>query len=235
MHHQAVIYADAAGYPRRAARLASICAELGIPFVHVTPADVAVPGAVACELPEDWLPRIDLARPEANARGYREWFRCHLYAVLGARLLPPARHYWLIEGDVDGPSATFARLFDQTAELPEDGLWSRLIHHAEQPDHPAFAVHPKWCDTYSLGCLIRISAAGLAVWEATAHETCEIFTELAAPSTLTRAGLPVGRINRRPARSLYHTGTLRFNPGRTAVVPDYSDTLLRHPIKEDDD
>jgi len=143
-------------------------------------------------------------------------------------------HYWLVEADVDGPSTTWARLLSQTADLPEDGLWSRIFENDTHPNHPAFAISPLWCDTYALGCLLRISAAGLRVWEETAVETREVFTELAAPSTLRRAGLTIGKINRADQPGLYHTGTLRFNPGRTATEPDVSSTLLRHPIKRDD-
>ena len=205
---------------------------MGIPFVHVTPADIGAEGATPVSMPEEWLP----ITPEySKTQGFREWFRCHLFAVLGARLLPPSRHYWLIEGDVDGPSETWERLFTQTAELPEDGLWSRLIPHSENPDFAAFAVSPKWCDTYSLGCLIRVSAEGLAIWEETAVETREIFTELVAPSVLTRAKLPIGKINRDGMPSFYHVGTLMFNPGRSNVRPNRSDVLLRHPVKRDDE
>lgn len=229
---QGFIFSDAAGYPRRAARLRNICDSLGVHFVHLSPSDKPVQGSVAVDFPEPWLSQ---AKTKANLEpGFRHWSRCHLYAVLGARLLPTCNFYWLVEADVDGPSKTWERLLTQTTSRKEDGLWSRLYTQETNPEKEVFATHPKWVSATTLGSIIRISSAGLKVWEETAVETREIFTEHVTASVLVRAGLSIGKINHPSYPSFYHTGTMMFNPGRTAVEPCTSSTLLRHPIKRDD-
>ena len=232
MIHQSLIYCDSAGYPLRAAKIKAVCGAAEVPFIHVSPDDLSIPGTTPLSIPENWIAAVNPDNPRDLP--YRKWARGHLHAVLAAKHLPPSKFYWLIEGDVDAPSKTWDRLLAQTSDLTEDGLWPRLFLRSEEPERKGFGGAPEWCMAYGHNCLMRVSVEALDIWEDTAEETREIFTEVAAPSVLFRAGLPLGKINRPDQPSLYHTGTLRFNPGRSAVEPDRSDTLLRHPVKRDD-
>jgi hypothetical protein len=231
MKDQSVIYMDAAGYPRRAARIGAICQKLGIPFLYATPADVGAPGATPWSLPLNWLPE---KAAQAEKIGFYEWWRMHMHLCVAAEHLPKSRFVWMVEADVDGPDSAFERLFMQTLDQPEDGLWPRLFYRSEMPDHAMLRDLPEWYQVTSFNCLMRASIPAREVWMDTAEETREIHTEAASASVLHRAGLSVGRINHPDKPSLYHTGTLRFNPGRSAVEPNKSSTLLRHPIKRDD-
>ena len=231
MYKQSVIYFDSAGYPNRAKRIASVCEKLDIPFLYGTPKDVSVEGATPVAIPLEFLPKK--AEGVENIGTY-EWFRMHMHLSICSKLLPDSEFYWMIEADVDGPSSAFERLFTQTLDQMEDALWPRLMHKKDNPNHPALAYVNSWYDVYSFNCIMRASKAAIQVWDDTAEETREIYTEVAAPSTIKRAGLSIGTINRPDKPSLYHTGTLMFNPGRSSVEPCQSDTLLRHPIKRDD-
>jgi hypothetical protein len=231
MYKQSVIYFDSAGYPNRAKRIASICAKLGIPFLYGTPEDVGVEGATPVSIPVEFLPKdAELS----DNRGIYEWFRMHMHLSLCSKLLPDSEFYWMIEADVDGPNQAFERLFTQTLDQSEDAIWPRLMHKKDNPNHPALAYFDSWYDVCSFNCIMRASKAAIHVWDTTAEETREIYTEVAAPSTIKRAGLSIGLINRPGKPSLYHTGTLMFNPGRSSIEPCHSDTLLRHPVKRDD-
>jgi len=230
MPKQSLIYMDATGYPKRAAKVEAACVKAGVDFNYFTPKDAAVTGARQVSIPLEWLPE-DAANGRIN---HYEWFRMHLHMVVATDLLPESDFYWMIEADVDGVPSAFERLLTQTAMLPDDGLWPRLFYREQEPEMPAFSQKPDWCQVASFNCMMRASRAALEVWRETAVETREIFTEVASASVLHRAGLQIGRINRPDKPSLYHTGTLRFNPGRTNITPCISSTMLRHPVKSDD-
>jgi hypothetical protein len=231
MKDQSVIYMDSAGYPRRAERIGAICKKLDIPYLYATPADVAVAGATPISIPLNWLPE---KAATAESIGMFEWYRMHLHLCLGAEHLPESRYVWMIEADVDGTDLAFERLFTQTLDQPEDGLWPRLYYRDQTPDHPMLKPLPEWYQVTTHNCVMRASIAARETWIATAEETREIHTESASASVLHRAGLTIGKINHPDKPSLYHTGTLRFNPNRSSVRPNESSTMLRHPIKRDD-
>jgi hypothetical protein len=231
MKDQSVIYMDAAGYPRRAARIKTVCEKLGIPFLHATPADVGIAGALPLSLPLSWLPQ---KAATAENIGFYEWFRMHLHLCVAADHLPKSKYVWMIEADVDGTDFAFERLFTQTLDQPEEGLWPRLFYRNEVPDHPMLEPLPEWYQVTTHNCVMRASIEAREIWIATAEETREVHTESASASVLHRAGLSIGKINHPYKPSLYHTGTLRFNPGRSAIEPCQSSTMLRHPIKRDD-
>ncbi|MCF7674604.1 MAG: hypothetical protein K9N23_12955 [Akkermansiaceae bacterium] len=105
--------------------------------------------------------------------------------------------------------------------MPHDGLWTRLSHRSERPGIGWFsdATTPPWGDWYCLGALFRVSARAIDWWEASAIETREVFTEIAAPSVIARAGGTINRINRPHHPPLYHCGTMKFNPGHATRTP----------------
>lgn len=228
-----IIMSDAAGYPNRAAHISNAAAAAGASFHRVTPVDCAahVSGAHVIDIPETWLPSID--KPTA----WKHWFRNHLHYIIAARdLCPDADFYWCVEADVAASRATWIRLLETTADMPEDGLWTRLYHRDESPANGWFTAEgcPGWANWYCLGALFRVSARALHWWEQKAEETREIFTELCAPSLIHRAGGSIAKINRPHHPSFYHVGTMRFNPKRSAIRIPEDPTRFRHPVKSDD-
>lgn len=226
----ALLMSDAAGYPVRADILARTMAAAGVHFRRISPRDKLQPGAWPVDLPDEWLPADD--RPRAE----KEWGRNHLHYLAAIRTYGiKADYYWCVEGDVAASPLTWLRMLETTADMTEDGLWTRLYTSALYPSHPAFVVNPKWVSATCLGAICRVSAAGMAVWEETAVETREMFTEHAAPSVLVRAGLKIGKINRPGHPSLYHCGTMKFNPQHATVTPPiFHPRMFRHPVKVDD-
>lgn len=225
----ALLMSDAAGYPVRAGILGRTMIAAGVHFRWISPREKLQPGAFPVDVPDEWLPADDRPRHE------KEWARNHLHYLAAIRTYRiKADYYWCVEGDVAASPLTWLRLLETTADMPHDGLWSRLVTSDERPSHPAFITNPKWVSATCLGAICRISAAGLGVWEETAEETRELFTEHAAPSVLARAGLRIGKINRPGHPSLYHCGTMKFNPGRSSVTPIFHPRMFRHPVKVDD-
>lgn len=228
----ALIMTDAAGFPVRSDILARTMQAAGVHFRRVSPADKRQPGAFPVDLPAEWLPADD--RPLDR----KHWARNHLHYLAAIRTYGiRADYYWCVEGDVSASPATWLRLLETTADMPHDGLWTRLSHRAENPGIGWFhkPETPDWADWYCLGALFRVSARALDWWEASAAENREVFTEIAAPSEIARAGGTIGRINRPHHPSLYHCGTMKFNPGHvTASPPIFHPRMFRHPVKADD-
>ena len=192
---------DAAGYPNRAGILARALSAIGVPFLRVSPVDQPQVGALPIDLPAEWLPAGD--QPVHR----KHWYRNHLHCLAAVRKYGiKADHVWCAEADVSASPATWLRLLETTADMPHDGLWTRLDHRAERPgigwfSHP---TTPPWADWYCLGALFRVSARALDWWESSATETREVFTEIAAPSVIARAGGMIARINRLHHPPLYH-------------------------------
>ena len=228
----AAIMTDAAGYPNRAAIVGRTLSASGIQFFRVSPADRQQPGALTVDLPDGWLPSND------SPLNLKHWYRCHLHYLAAVRRHGiKADFYWCFEGDVSASPATWLRLMDTTADMPHDGLWTRLSHASERPgigwfSHP---TTPPWGEWYCLGALFRVSARALDWWEESAAESREVFTEIAAPSVIARAGGTISRINRPHHESLYHCGTMKFNPGHaTRTPPVHHPRMFHHPCKFDD-
>ncbi len=228
----AVIMTDAAGYPNRAEILDRAMRAAGIRFFRVSPVDRPQPGALPVDLPSGWLP-ID-ERPLHQ----KHWYRNHLHCLAAVRRYEiQADHVWCAEADVSASPATWLRLLETTADMPHDGLWTRLSHRSDSPGNGWFshATTPPWADWYCLGALFRVSARALDWWEASAIETREVFTEIAAPSIIAREGGTISRINRPHHPSLYHCGTMKFNPGHeTRTPPIHHPRMFRHPCKFDE-
>lgn len=228
----AVIMSDAAGYPNRAEILGRVMSAAGIPFFRVSPVDRPQPGALPVDLPPGWLPADE--RPIH----LKHWYRNHLHYVAAVRRYGiRADHVWCLEADVAASPSTWLRLLETTADMPHDGLWTRLSHRSERPGIGWFsdATTPPWGDWYCLGALFRVSARAIDWWEASAIETREVFTEIAAPSVIARAGGTINRINRPHHPPLYHCGTMKFNPGHaTRTPPVHHPRMFRHPCKHDD-
>ena len=228
----AVIMTDAAGYPNRAAILDRTMQAAGIPFFRVSPVDRPQPGALPVDLPSEWLPTDE--RPLHQ----KHWYRNHLHCLAAVRRYGiQADHVWCAEADVSASPATWLRLLETTADMPHDGLWTRLAYRSDSPGNGWFshATTPPWADWYCLGALFRVSARALDWWEASAIETREVFTEIAAPSIIAREGGTISRINRPHHPSLYHCGTMKFNPGHeTRTPPINHPRMFRHPCKFDE-
>lgn len=229
----AVIMSDAAGYPNRAEILGRVMSAAGIPFFHVSPVDQPQPEALLVDLPTEWLPVA-----EDRPLNWKHWYRNHLHYLAAVRRYGiHVDHVWCAEGDVSASPATWLRLLETTADMPHDGLWTRLYHRDERPGIGWFSdpTTPRWADWYCLGALFRVSARALDWWEESATETREVFTEMAAPSLIARAGGTIGRINRPHHPPLYHCGTMKFNPGHaTRTPPIPHPRMFRHPCKFDE-
>jgi hypothetical protein len=226
----AVIMTDAAGYPNRAEILSRTMNAAGIPFLRVSPVEQPQLGASPIDLPPEWLPAAE-DRPDH----WKHWYRNHLHCLAAVRRYGiQADHVWCAEGDVSASPATWLRLLETTADMPHDGLWTRLYHRSDGLDNGWFGhpTTPEWADWYCLGALFRVSARALDWWEQAAAETREVFTEIAAPSIIAREGGTIGRINRPDHPPLYHCGTMKFNPSRTP--PIHHPQMFCHPCKFDD-
>jgi len=230
MKNVAMIMTDHVGYPNRAALIKHVVGTVGVPFYRVSPADKPQEGALTIDVPAKWLPTTDTPLAE------KHWWRNHLHYLQAVRMHDiKADYYWCFEGDVAGSPVAWLRLLELTDELPHDGLWTRLYTREQQQAWFAQPSSPSWAQWYCLGAIFRVSARALDWWEESAEETRETFTEVAAPSVIARRGGTIGKINQPGKPSLYHCGTMMFNPRHASRHPPYANpSMLRHPCKYDD-
>lgn len=232
----AAIMADYAGRPQRAAAFREAMAAAGVQAAVSAPADSPQPHAATVKIPEAWLPvnGLPLAR--------RQWWRHHTeyLAAWQARVVGDPEYVWCVESDVLANAATWARLVQETAEDPADGLFLSLTGQTGMAvngwlGNPAT---PGWMTHQCLGAVCRLSRRALRWLTDSAEETREAFGEVTLPSTIIRGGGTIGDINVAGPEGYCGVGQGRWFYNRLTMTapprePVLDARLLNHPYKAD--
>lgn len=216
-----VIIQDHAGYSERVRALQSVHPRV----FPVTPWDKPNRHCTSFRPPENWL-------PADSSAGYprRCWWKADAMGLAAVQALQiDADFYWFVESDAiasqDRWRAIFGDWRDDGADLVAPLLRSRL----ERPRAAVWSLPstPDWTTHYILMAVFRLSRRALVECTRCAVEMREVFSEVAIPSVVHRAGFVLAGLNQRET----HCNGQTFGSCPTCI--QVNPKLLNHPVKRD--